>query len=221
MHCDFDIFNHHFCLLVFNKEEFIIKLGVLWYWREFFVCVHFWCQLELHVCGDSVYLLVWDLVLSHFSIYVVRIISWNMLQISCVGDLEMFRSVCHCLLVCLFVCLFFCYFKAIFFSIFMDTTYQSFRKFCVPSELLDLLEHFIYFFGKHVSVKCYLVIVLPCLSSGSCNWSDLSFGNCWSLCIVQTKWVSVLAGCWVDEPIIVIVLSGYWNNNNWPLAVTN
>lgn len=189
--------------------------------QEFFVCVHFWCQLELHVCGDSVYLLVWDLVLSHFSIYVVRIISWNMLQISCVGDLEMFRSVCHCLLVCLFVCLFFCYFKAIFFSIFMDTTYQSFRKFCVPSELLDLLEHSIYFFGKHVSVKCYLVIVLPCLSSGSCNWSDLSFGNCWSLCIVQTKWVSVLAGCWVDEPIIVIVLSGYWNNNNWPLAVTN
>lgn len=109
--------------------------------QEFFVCVHFWCQLELHVCGDSVYLLVWDLVLSHLSIYVVRIISWNMLQISCVGDLEMFRSVCHCLLVCLFVCLFFCYFKAIFFSIFMDTTYQSFRKFCVPSELLDLLEH--------------------------------------------------------------------------------
>lgn len=74
--------------------------------QEFFVCVHFWCQLELHVCGDSVYLLVWDLVLSHLSIYVVRIISWNMLQISCVGDLEMFRSVCHCLLVCLFVCFF-------------------------------------------------------------------------------------------------------------------
>lgn len=29
MHCGFDSFNHHFCLLVFNKEEFIIKLGVL------------------------------------------------------------------------------------------------------------------------------------------------------------------------------------------------
>ena len=121
------------------------------------------------------------------------------------------------------VCFVFCYFKAIFFSIFLDTTYQSFRKFCVPSELLDWLEHYMHFFSKHVSVKCYLVIRVLCLSSGSCNWSDLSFGNnyCWSLCIVQTKWVSVLAGCWVDEPIIVIVLSGYWNNNIWPLAVTN
>lgn len=130
MHCGFDSLNHHFLFNCVHQRRIHHKIGCPMILKgeiqEFFVYLHFWCQLELYVCGNSVHLLVRrrsDKKQTSMLCKSSRGICFNSLVWETWSCLHKFVIVCQ--LVC-FLLLFSCYFKAIFFSIFLDTTHQSF-----------------------------------------------------------------------------------------------